>query len=68
MRVRALQPFTLEQSSHLTGDVMEMDDKLAEIRIASGLVARVGGAAPVETATAAEPETAVSRPTKRPRK
>ncbi len=67
MRVRALQPFTLEQSAHVTGDVLEMADNLAEIRITSGLVARVG-AAPVETATEREPETAVSRPTKRPRK
>jgi hypothetical protein len=66
MRVRALQPFTLENSAHVTGDEMDMIDAHAEIRIANGLVARVEpkpakppaaprparGAAATETATA----------------
>lgn len=65
MRVRALQPFTVEQGAHRTGDVFEMEDEtLAEIRIRAGLLERIGDAPKVEEAVAREPETAVNRPKK----
>lgn len=77
MKVRALTQFSTERDLVQIGDVVDMPDVVAEIRIKSGLVARVGDsdepeAEPegpsdgVETAQDARPvETAVSpRPNK----
>jgi hypothetical protein len=79
MKVRALTQFSTERDVVHVGDVVEMQDWVAEVRIEAGLVERVGDAvshavthgaaedlpAEVETADDVRPvETAVSRPRK----
>ena len=63
MKVRALQMFAAETGTHSAGDVFEMADDLAVLRIKAGLVVRV--ADKPETATRSAPEKAVTRRGKR---
>jgi len=67
VKVRALTGFVSEAGTHEPGDIIEMADSVAQVRIAGGLVAPFVGRQPVEEAVTPEPERAVSRP-KRPRK
>jgi hypothetical protein len=63
MRVRALESFFDESGRHSPGDVFQMADDVAVVRIKSGLVARVSDEA--ETAVRSKPEMAVMRGGKR---
>jgi hypothetical protein len=60
MKVRALTTFVDESGKHEPGDVCEMADVVADLRIKAGLVAPLV-APEVREAVAPEPETAVTR-------
>jgi hypothetical protein len=63
MQVRALESFVDETGRHSPGDLFQMADDVAVVRIKSGLVARV--ADEPETAVRSKPEMAVMRGGKR---